>query len=113
MIILGDLNDYSAVDLDVAGNTPTSRTLAILRDLDLDGTDELASATRHVPAARRYSATYGNNQRSQIDHVLLSAGLDAKVSAVHIDHCHDPSASSPCFPRLPALGSESGSGRQL
>jgi hypothetical protein len=41
IIVMGDLNDFSDLHPDASGSKPTSRVLAMLRDFDGDGEDEL------------------------------------------------------------------------
>ena len=46
------MNDFSDRHLDVAGSTPTSRVLAMLRDLDGDGVDDLEEMMGRVQPRR-------------------------------------------------------------
>jgi endonuclease/exonuclease/phosphatase family metal-dependent hydrolase len=66
--VMGDLNDV-----------PESVTLSVLRDARGDAR-ALHCCARHVPAERRYSVLH-DGERAQIDHVLLTWNLFARVSS--------------------------------
>jgi endonuclease/exonuclease/phosphatase family metal-dependent hydrolase len=96
VIVLGDVNDFDGTVPDVAGSAPISGVLGLLKDLDPAAAgDELVNVCAGVPQSDRYTNWYdrdrdgiddGTRERSQIDHVLVSRGLAARVSAVSIDH---------------------------
>lgn len=96
VIVLGDVNDFDGTVPDVAGSAPISDVLGLLKDLDPAAAgDELVNVCAGVPQSDRYTNWYdrdrdgiddGTRERSQIDHVLVSRGLAARVSAVSIDH---------------------------
>jgi len=89
LVIVGDYNDYSDTVKDVADDTPTSRTLRILRD-GLIGADNstttLYEVSHHLPQSERYSCVYNGDSKSQIDHILISKDVEAVLTAAHIDH---------------------------
>lgn len=116
VVILGDLNDFSASVPDAQGSKPISRVLEILSNPGLNLCD--GSMTRndsgplmeqhielHQLAANihthsnRYSAWWDKNKNCQeapdelsmIDHMLLSPGLASKVLRSEISHLWSPS----------------------
>eukprot|EP01090_Pellita_catalonica_P006235 TRINITY_DN1643_c0_g1_i1.p1 TRINITY_DN1643_c0_g1~~TRINITY_DN1643_c0_g1_i1.p1 ORF type:complete len:427 (+),score=50.52 TRINITY_DN1643_c0_g1_i1:73-1281(+) len=88
VIVLGDFNDYDPTVSDAAGNMPISRTLQIIKGL------ELHNVGVGYPFTDRYSAWYdinknciddGGQEHTMIDHILLSPGLTMKkVEYAHV-----------------------------
>mmetsp|Transcript_56150 Transcript_56150/g.177925 ORF Transcript_56150/g.177925 Transcript_56150/m.177925 type:complete len:194 (-) Transcript_56150:77-658(-) len=122
VVLCGDLNDFSARDVDVVGSMPTSRVLEILQDVDGDGVLELINTASLLDKGDRYTSWYdrnnddeypGSSETSMIDHMLLSRGLMDKVTSVYVDHGHDPSEVSDHWPLVAVLdldGSGGGEG---
>ena len=110
VVVMGDLNDFDgdACCVDVAGSTPTSRVLRMLKNPDNAGEDELHSVISMVPQAERYTDWWdhapadgidgGTAEHSSLDHMLVSTPLYAALSAVHIDHTHQPMDVSDHWP---------------
>ena len=123
VVITGDFNDFSGTDLDQQGNVPNSHVLQMLQDIDGNGEDELTNLVSLVPRAERYSDWWdhsedttangferaangqddGVGEHSQLDHMLVSAGLRARVKRVWIDHGHDPADVSDHWPVMAEL----------
>ena len=114
-VILGDINDYDSEVPDVAGNTPQSEVLAILRGTDRREAaaepeptiDTLVNVASHLPPTERFTAYVDRNQdtiddgpteRSLTDHVLLSPELAATVTGVRVFADHSPPYPSDHFP---------------
>jgi exonuclease III len=108
-IFLGDLNDYTDSLVDVYGNRPISRAVHIIRNfLKPDPyahfgektieTDDMYNVAHRVSVEERYSNWYdrndnniddGKSERSLIDHVLVTKGLENRIEEVVIDHSFD------------------------
>ena len=97
VIVIGDLNDFDGVVLDVNSNKPTSQVLNILKgDFgEYKGKYELISAAENVQQSERYSDWYdsdnncntaSNKDYSMIDHVLVTSGIKNKISDVYFYH---------------------------
>ena len=108
VIILGDLNDYDTAVPDHSGSVSLSMAVSILKDLDSDSPgDELLNATKLLPQVERYSAWWdrdedgyddGGNERTQIDHILVSERLYGQITNVWIDHSFPAGAVSDHWP---------------
>jgi endonuclease/exonuclease/phosphatase family metal-dependent hydrolase len=112
VIVLGDFNDYSDRVPDVVNNSPTSRVLRIMREGVLPGVEifgnfsktaggnaVLYEASQQIAQSQRYTAVYDNgNNISQIDHILVSEGLQTLIAAVTIDHTDAPNVVSDHWP---------------
>lgn len=101
-IVLGDMNDFSDVYPDAAGNAPRSRVLATLADVDGDGVADLDNVMRLMAQEERWSHWWDRNRDgaiefprevAQLDHVLMTPGLFGLVSAVRVDHRSGPTPS--------------------
>jgi exonuclease III len=97
VILIGDLNDFDGVVLDVNSNKPTSQVLNILKgDFgEYKGKYELISVAENVKQSERYSDWYdsdnncntqSNKDYSMIDHVLVTSGIKNKISDVYFYH---------------------------
>jgi exonuclease III len=97
VILIGDLNDFDGVVLDVNSNKPTSQVLNILKGNfgEYKGKYELISAAENVQQSERYSDWYdsdnncntqSNKDYSMIDHVLVTSGIKNKISDVYFYH---------------------------
>ena len=97
VIVIGDLNDFDGVVLDVNSNKPTSQVLNILKgDFgEYKGKYELISAAENVQQSERYSDWYDSDNNcntasikdySMIDHVLVTSGIKNKISDVYFYH---------------------------
>jgi exonuclease III len=97
VIVIGDLNDFDGVVLDVNSNKPTSQVLNILKgDFgEYKGKYELTSAAENVQQSERYSDWYDSDNNcntasikdySMIDHVLVTSGIKNKISDVYFYH---------------------------
>jgi exonuclease III len=97
VIVIGDLNDFDGVVLDVNSNKPTSQVLSILKgDFgEYKGKYELISAAENVQQSERYSDWYDSDNKcstssikdySMIDHVLVTSGIKNKISDVYFYH---------------------------
>ncbi len=90
VIMLGDLNDYDNLILDVNLNKPISRVLDILKGNDgvYNKDYELKSIGNKIPQSQRFSEYWDSNsdcvvqsnEFSMIDHILLSPTLYDKVT---------------------------------
>ena len=97
VIVIGDLNDFDDVVLDVNSNKPTSQVLNILKGNfgEYKGKYELTSVAENVKQSERYSDWYdsdnncntqSNKDYSMIDHVLVTSGIKNKISDVYFYH---------------------------
>jgi endonuclease/exonuclease/phosphatase family metal-dependent hydrolase len=97
VIVIGDLNDFDGVVLDVNSNKPTSQVLNILKGNfgEYKGKYELTSVAENVKQSERYSDWYdsdnncntqSNKDYSMIDHVLVTSGIKNKISDVYFYH---------------------------
>ena len=96
---------------------PTSSAVRILQDVDGDGTLDLFNVVGQVPLAERYSDWWdhdtdssaknniddGTAEHSELDHMLLTAGLRDRVTRVWIDHGHNPADVSDHWPLMVQL----------
>lgn len=96
---------------------PTSKAVRILQDVDSDGNLDLFNVVGQVPVAERYSDWWdhdtesssknnvddGTAERSELDHMLLTAGLRDRVTQVWIDHGHNPADVSDHWPLMAQL----------
>lgn len=109
VIVLGDFNDFDGTIRDASNNKPTSRVLEFLKDVDMDGTDELENVMGRLPASERFTAWYDRNgdgqykgearERSAIDHILVSNNLAQHISDVRFYHNElDPQSTSDHWP---------------
>jgi len=90
IICLGDFNDYSDTVPDVNDNKPISTVLKIIREAG-----KLVNIASRAPKEDRYTDWYdrnhnciddGGNEHSMIDHILVSAGLEAAITKVDLTH---------------------------
>jgi exonuclease III len=97
VIVIGDLNDFDGVVLDVNSNKPNSQVLSILKgDFgEYEGKFKLTSVAENVKQSERYSDWYdsdnncntqSNKDYSMIDHVLVTSGIKNKISDVYFYH---------------------------
>jgi exonuclease III len=97
VIVIGDLNDFDGVVLDVNSNKPNSQVLSILKgDFgEYQGKYKLTSVAENVKQSERYSDWYdsdnncntqSNKDYSMIDHVLVTSGIKNKISDVYFYH---------------------------
>jgi len=99
VIVIGDLNDFDDIVLDVNSNKPTSQVLNILKgDFgEYKGKYELTSVAENVKQSERYSDWYDSDNNcntqsskdySMIDHVLVTSGIKNKISDVYFYHVY-------------------------
>ena len=97
VIVIGDMNDYDGDVLDLNGNIPTSRVLNILKGQDGEkkGNYSLNNMVVKIAQDERYSEwwdsdnncdTTSSSDLSMIDHVLVSSGIEKKISNVYMYH---------------------------
>jgi hypothetical protein len=110
VVLLGDLNDFDGDDccVDVAGSTPTSRVLRMLKDPNGRGSDQMRSVAEALPVAERYTDWWdhapadgvdqGVGEHSSLDHMLVSTALFEQLHSVRIDHSTRPMDYSDHWP---------------
>ena len=107
VIVLGDLNDFDADAPGPSGEQPTSSVLKLLKDVDSDGSTDMWNVLQMVSQQQRYTAWFDRNkdgqfqfanERSVLDHILISESLRSSVEAVGIEHGHDPAEVSDHWP---------------
>ena len=122
VIVLGDLNDFDSDAPGPGGEKPSSSVLGMLKDVDNDGKPDLWNALESVPQAERYSAWHDKNrdgkfqfadERSLIDHILVSESLRGGVEAVGVLHHHNPERTSDHWPVWLRINLEALSRRNL
>jgi exonuclease III len=97
IILLGDMNDYDGDVSDINLNKPISRVLDILKGNDgqKKGSYKLTNVAINVPQVDRYSDWWDsdnncntNSQQdlSMIDHVLVTSGIQKRITNVFIYH---------------------------
>jgi exonuclease III len=97
VILIGDMNDYDAEELDLNSDTPTSRVLDILKGLDgqKQGTYTLTNIASRISQTERYSDwwdsdnncnTTSPNDLSMIDHILVTSNINKKITNAYIYH---------------------------
>lgn len=97
VIVIGDLNDFDDIVLDVNSNKPISQVLNILKGNlgEYKGKYELTSVAENVKQSERYSDWYDSDNNcntqsskdySMIDHVLVTSGIKNKISDVYFYH---------------------------
>jgi exonuclease III len=97
VIVIGDLNDFDDLVLDVNSNKPTSQVLNILKGNfgEYKGKYELTSVAENVKQSERYSDWYDSDNNcntqsskdySMIDHVLVTSGIKNKITDVYFYH---------------------------
>jgi exonuclease III len=100
VILMGDLNDFDGVVLDLNNNKPTSQVLNILKgDFgEYKGKYTLTSIAENVSQHERYSDWYDSDDNcstqsikdySVIDHVLVTYGIKTKISNGFFYHGYD------------------------
>jgi len=96
LIVLGDLNDYSASVLDAANDRPNSRVLEWLSN-PTEGIT-LTNIAEYLTQPNRYTAWYdidnncqdqGGKEHTSIDHLLISSGLNSRLNSSWIDHSYN------------------------
>ena len=104
VVVLGDLNDYSAKYMDVSGNVPTSRVIANLRDFDGDGVDEFEEVSSVIAQSSRYTyQSSSGSSKSMLDHILVSkADIDIVDATIRHDVVSSRSVSDH-FPLVATL----------
>ena len=108
IIILGDVNDFDAEICDAAGNEPRTCVDRLLKDIDPDREgDELINVCGRLERSDRYSYWYdrnrngiddGDEEHSQIDHMLVSRGLEPYLVDVRIDRVYESGTVSDHWP---------------
>jgi len=99
VIVIGDMNDFDGIILDINDNKPISQVLNILKGNygDYKNMYNLYSVGNYIDKKQRYSDWYDKNMNcigdvddySVIDHILLSEGLIKKVYNVFIYHGYE------------------------
>ena len=98
VIVAGDLNDYSDLHVDAGNNSPTSRVLRMLRDLNNDGVDELQEVGELVAVSDRYTWRSGSS-KAKLDYILVSRS-DFDLVSASIQHDLVNASVSDHFPLL-------------
>ena len=97
VILIGDMNDYDAEVLDLNSDKPTSRVLDIMKGLDgqKKGTYTLTNVATKIAQSERYSDWWDSDNNcntssqkdlSMIDHVLVTSGINKKITNIYIYH---------------------------
>lgn len=97
VILLGDMNDYDAEVLDLNSDNPTSRVLDIMKGLDgqQKGTYTLTNIATRISQSERYTDWWDSDNNcntssqkdlSMIDHILVTAGINKKITNAYIYH---------------------------
>jgi exonuclease III len=97
VILIGDMNDYDAEVLDLNSDKPTSRFLDIMKGLDgqKKGTYTLTNVATKIAQSERYSDWWDSDNNcntssqkdlSMIDHVLVTSGINKKITNAYIYH---------------------------
>lgn len=98
IVVIGDMNDYDAEVGDIDDHQPTSQALDVLKGLkgDYANTYSLMTVGSLIPAKEdRFTdwwdsdnncATTSKADYSVIDHVLLSANLEKKITSAYFYH---------------------------
>jgi exonuclease III len=97
IILLGDMNDYDGEVLDLNSDKPTSRVLDIMKGLDgqKKGTYTLTNVATKIAQTERYSDWWDSDNNcnttsqkdlSMIDHVLVTSGINKKITNTYIYH---------------------------
>jgi exonuclease III len=97
VILIGDMNDYDAEVLDLNSDKPTSRVLDIMKGLDgqKKGTYTLTNVATKIAQTERYSDWWDSDNNcntssqkdlSMIDHVLVTSGINNKITNAYIYH---------------------------
>ncbi len=97
VILIGDMNDYDAEVLDLNSDKPTSRVLDIMKGLDgqKKGTYKLTNVATKIAQSERYSDWWDSDNNcnttsqkdlSMIDHVLVTSGINKKITNAYIYH---------------------------
>jgi hypothetical protein len=128
VIVLGDFNDHDADVVGVAGHRPTSRVMHMIKDVDDDGHDEMHPGLAAVDPSDQYTNWWDRDgdgvwtpggrgargeERSVLDHILVSESLRGRIVGAGIDHGHDPTELSdhwPMFVRLDMSPRRTGGG---
>jgi endonuclease/exonuclease/phosphatase family metal-dependent hydrolase len=110
VIVLGDLNDLDGAD-DARDHTdarPITNVLARIRAFDpASPASDLVNAASLMPKSERYTCFWdanhnqtidGPKELSQIDHILMSPELAARVVLAKIPHEHDPRQITDHYP---------------
>ena len=114
VIVLGDVNDFDADVCDAAGNEPRTCVDRLLKDVDPDREgDELVNVCDRLEQSDRYTYWYdrnrngiddGDEEHSQIDHILVSQGLIPYLVEVRIDHSYEARTVSDHWPIIATFG---------
>jgi len=114
VIVLGDVNDFDVDVCDAAGNEPRTCVDRLLKDVDPNREgDELVNVCHRLEQADRYTYWYdrnrngiddGDEEHSQLDHILVSQGLIPYLVDVRIDHSHEARTVSDHWPVLATFG---------
>ncbi len=98
LIVLGDLNDYDGVVLDINSHKPISQVLEILKGNVGPYANQynLSPVSQLISQSERYTEWWDENANckqdqtdlSMIDHVLVSPGLFGKISNVFAYHSY-------------------------
>lgn len=97
VIVIGDMNDYDGEVLDLNSDKPTSRVLDFLKGLDGEkkGIYKLTNVAIKMSQSERYSDWWDSDNNcntssqkdlSMIDHVLVTDGINKKITNVYIYH---------------------------
>lgn len=99
IIVIGDLNDFDPIVLDMNSNLPNSRALNILygNNGTYSGQYELFSVGNFVDQTERYTNWYDPNgdctvetsEYSAIDHILTSKSIYSKIENVYYYHDYE------------------------
>ena len=97
VIMMGDLNDFDGIYLDINSNKPNSQVLETLKGNAGETNDyTLYAISGKIPQENRYTEWYDENpdcqveksEFSMIDHILVSKGLYTKIEYVEYYHVY-------------------------
>lgn len=107
-IVLGDFNDLDPGIVDPSGQTPITRVLEIIKQVDPQcPADDLTNPAKMLSPTERYTAFFDRNhngmddglkERSLTDHILLPRSLVPAIVAIEVFSHHDPMGPSDHFP---------------
>ncbi len=94
VLVAGDFNDFDGAHPDAGGALPITNVLARIKQAGRGSADDLVCAASQAPAEERYTSYADRNrddfadpeERSAIDHILLSPGLAAGL--LEVDYVH-------------------------
>jgi len=98
IVAFGDYNDYSDAVLDSANSVPTSRVMKYLRQGITTGDRVLYEVSNLVAKANRYTSAYDVNKVSMIDHLLVSTGIQTRITGANVAFLYPRETTSDHWP---------------